>query len=84
MIWYAWAQEGQEPRFIGPANPRTGKRSQAGSLAAFTNPLRRDAFVAQTRGTAVAVSARRAREIKAGLSDRSFNELVRVLTGGEE
>lgn len=84
MTYFAWAQEGQEPQYIGPANPRTGKRSQMGSLSAFTNPLRRDHFVTLTHGAAVAVSAKQARALKAGLGDRAFNELVNVLTGGEE
>ncbi|MNR67504.1 hypothetical protein D3C85_1915410 [compost metagenome] len=42
----------------------------------------RDRFLAQTKGAAVAVTAKEARELKAGLDDRAFKELVVVLLGG--
>ncbi|WP_439841675.1 hypothetical protein [Aeromonas taiwanensis] len=84
MIYFAWATHGSEPSFTGTAHPRTGKRSQAGSLSAFTWRKDRDRFIAQTRGAAVAVTAKQARELKAGLDERAFNELVAVLTGGDE
>lgn len=83
MIYFAWAQAGSEPAFVGPVNPRTGKRSQAGSLSAFTTRKERDQFIAQTRGAAVTVTAKQARERKAGLDERAFKELVNVLVGGD-
>ncbi|MFM4720060.1 hypothetical protein [Aeromonas bivalvium] len=83
MNYYAWAQDGHEPRFVGPTNPRTGKRSQAGALSVFNSRQQREAFINQTHGAAVAVTAKQARERKAGLDERAFNELVNVLTGGE-
>lgn len=83
MIYYAWAQEGHAPRSVGPVNPRTGKRSQAGSLSAFHWRSDRDRFIAQTRGTAVAVTAKEARELKAGLDERAFKALVSALIGGD-
>ncbi|WP_310598007.1 hypothetical protein [Aeromonas aquatica] len=83
MIYYAWAQAGCEPAFVGPVNPKTGKRSQAGSLSAFNWRSDRDRFIAHTQGAAVAVTAKLARELKAGLGERAFNELVTVLVGGD-
>lgn len=83
MTYYAWAPAAQQPTFIGPANPKTGKRSQAGSLSAFANRKTRDEFIASTRGMAGAVTATQARQMKAGLDERAFNELVSVLMGGD-
>ncbi|MFH6560724.1 hypothetical protein [Aeromonas caviae] len=83
MIYFAWAAHGSEPVFVGPINPRNGKRSQAGSLSAFAWRKDRDRFIERTRGAAVAVTAKQARELKAGLDERAFNELVDVLTGGD-
>lgn len=83
MTYYAWAQAGNEPTFVGPVNPRSGKRSQAGSLSAFNWRSDRDRFIARTQGAAVAVTAKQARELKAGLGERAFNELVTLLVGGD-
>lgn len=83
MIYFAWAAHGSEPVFVGPINPRNGKRSQAGSLSAFSWRSDRDRFIEQSKGAAVAVTAKQARELKAGLDERAFNELVAVLTGGD-
>ncbi|MER0433960.1 hypothetical protein ABR859_20505 [Aeromonas caviae] len=83
MTYYAWAPAAQQPTFIGPANPKTGKRSQAGSLSAFACSQQRDAFIASTNGMARVVTATQARQLKAGLDERAFNELVSVLMGGE-
>ncbi len=83
MIYFAWAAHGSEPAFVGPVNPHSGKRSQAGSLSAFSWRRDRDRFIEQTRGAAVAVTAKQARELKAGLTQQEFNELVTVLTGGD-
>ena len=83
MTYFAWAAHGSEPVFVGPINPRTGKRSQAGSLSAFSWRSDRDRFIEQTRGAAVAVTAKQARELKAGLTQQEFTELVDVLTGGD-
>ncbi|MGU5693134.1 hypothetical protein [Aeromonas veronii] len=82
MRYFAWAAHGSEPTFTGPINPRTGKRSQAGSLSAFDWRRDRDRFIEQTKGAAVVVTAKQARELKAGLDEQAFNELVAVLTGG--
>ncbi|MGN5134517.1 hypothetical protein ACTG2E_11240 [Aeromonas veronii] len=82
MIYFAWAAHGSEPAFVGPINPHTGKRSQAGSLSAFSWRSDRDRFIEQTRGAAVAVTAKQARELKAGLTQQEFNALVAALTGG--
>lgn len=82
MTYFAWAAHGSEPVFVGPINPRTGKRSQAGSLSAFDWRRDRDRFIEQTKGAAVAVTAKQARELKAGLDERAFKELVAVLLGG--
>ena len=82
MIYFAWAAHGSEPAFVGPVNPHTGKRSQAGSLSAFSWRRDRDRFIEQTRGAAVAVTAKQARELKAGLTQQEFNALVAALTGG--
>ncbi|WP_287866865.1 hypothetical protein [Aeromonas sp.] len=83
MTYYAWAPAALQPTFIGPANPKTGKRSQAGSLSAFANRKTRDEFIASTGGMAGAVTATQARQMKAGLDERAFNELVSVLMGGD-
>ena len=82
MTYFAWASSTEQPTFTGPINPRTGKRSQAGSLSAFSWRSDRDRFIEQTRGAAVAVTAKQARELKGGLDDRSFDALVAALTGG--
>lgn len=83
MRYFAWAAGSTPPTFTGTANPYTGKRSQLGSLSAFSWRRDRDRFIEQTRGAAVAVTAKQARELKAGLDERAFNELVAVLTGGD-
>ncbi|MGU5662858.1 hypothetical protein [Aeromonas sanarellii] len=83
MTYFAWASSTEQPTFTGPINPRTGKRSQAGSLSAFDWRRDRDRFIEQTRGAAVAVTAKQARELKAGLTQQEFTELVVVLTGGD-
>ena len=83
MTYFAWAAGSTPPTFTGTANPYTGKRSQLGSLSAFLWRSDRDRFTEQTRGAAVAVTAKQARELKGGLSDRAFDELVAVLTGGD-
>ena len=83
MRYFAWAAHGCEPAFVGPVNPHSGKRSQAGSLSAFSWRRDRDRFIEQTRGAAVAVTAKQARELKAGLTQQEFTELVTVLTGGD-
>ena len=82
MRYFAWAAHGSEPAFVGPVNPHSGKRSQAGSLSAFDWRRDRDRFIEQTKGAAVAVTAKQARELKAGLDERGFNELLAVLLGG--
>ena len=82
MTYFAWANGSSPATFIGPTHPRTGKRSQQGSLSAFMCRSDRDHFLAQTKGAAVAVTAKEARELKAGLDDRAFKELVAVLLGG--
>ena len=81
MTYFAWANGSSPATFIGPTHPRTGKRSQQGSLSAFMSRSDRDRFLAQTKGAAVAVTAKEARELKAGLDDRAFKELVVVLLG---
>lgn len=83
MIFFAWAAGSTPPTFTGTANPRTGKRSQLGSLSAFAWRKDRDRFIERTRGAAVAVTATQARKLKAGLDDRAFNALVVALTGGD-
>lgn len=82
MRYFAWAAHGSEPAFVGPVNPHSGKRSQAGSLSAFSWRSDRDRFIEQTRGAAVAVTAKQARELKAGLTQQEFTELVAFLLGG--
>ncbi|MNI72600.1 hypothetical protein D3C73_1285530 [compost metagenome] len=81
--FFAWANGSEPPIVIGPVNPRTGKRSRAGSLSAFTSRKARDHFIGLTCGGAVAITAKQARERKAGLDERAFNELVAVLIGGD-
>lgn len=83
MRYFAWASGSEPATFIGPAHPRTGKRSQQGSLSAFSWRSDRDRFIEQARGAAVAVTAKQARELKAGLDDRAFNALVSVLIGSD-
>ena len=83
MTDFAWAAGSTPPTFTGTANPYTGKRSQLGSLSAFAWRKDRDRFIEQTKGAAVAVTAKQARELKAGLTEQAFNELVAVLTGGD-
>ena len=83
MIYFAWANGSEPATFIGPTHPRTGKRSQQGSLSAFLWRSDRDRFIEQTKGAAVAATAKQARELKAGLTEQAFNELVAVLTGGD-
>lgn len=82
MTYFAWAAGSTPPAFTGTANPRTGKRSQAGSLSAFAWRKDRDRFIEQTRGAAVVVTVKQARELKAGLTQQEFNALVAALTGG--
>lgn len=82
MTYFAWASSTEQPTFTGPINPRTGKRSQAGSLSAFSWRSDRDRFIEQTKGAAVAVTAKQARELKAGLTEQAFNELAVLLIGG--
>ena len=82
MTYFAWANGSEPATFIGPTHPRTGKRSQQGSLSAFAWRKDRDRFIEQTRGAAVAVTAKQARELKAGLTQQEFNALVAALTGG--
>ena len=84
MTYYAWAPAAQQPTFIGPANPKTGKRSQARSLSAFACSQQRDAFIASTNGMARVVTATQARQLKAGLDERAFNQLVVLSVGDEE
>lgn len=84
MTYYAWAPAAQQPTFTGPANPKTGKRSQAGSLSAFAYRQQRDAFIASTNGMARVVTATQARQLKAGLDERAFNQLVVLSVGDEE
>ncbi|BEE00552.1 hypothetical protein VAWG001_21660 [Aeromonas dhakensis] len=83
MIYFAWAADSQAETFYGPLNPRTGKRSRVGVLSAFTSRKARAAFIAQCKGSAAVVTRPYARQMKAGLEDRAFNELVAVLVGGE-
>jgi hypothetical protein len=82
MTYFAWANGTNPPTFIGPPNPRTGKCSQQGSLSAFMCRRDRERFIAQTKGAAVAITAKEARAFKAGLDDRAFKALVAVLLGG--
>lgn len=83
MRYFAWASGSEPATFIGPAHPRTGKRSQQGSLSAFSWRSDRDRFIEQARGAAVAVTTKQARELKAGLDNREFDALVVALTGGD-
>mgnify|MGYP003393309326 CR=1 FL=1 len=81
MRYFAWGAGSTPPTFTGTANQHTGKRSQLGSLSAFLWRSDRDRFIEQTRGAAVAVTAKQARKLKAGLDDRAFDALVVALTG---
>ncbi|RAJ02748.1 hypothetical protein DEU50_11285 [Aeromonas salmonicida] len=83
MIYFAWAADSQTETFYGPLNPRTGKRSRVGVLSAFSSRKARSAFIEQSQGAAAVVTRPYARQMKAGLEDRAFNELVAVLVGGE-
>lgn len=83
MIYFAWAADNQTETFYGPPNPRTGKRSRVGVLSAFTSRKARAAFIAQCKGAAAVVTRPYARQMKAGLDDRAFNELVTALIRGE-
>ncbi|MNC22921.1 hypothetical protein D3C76_864950 [compost metagenome] len=83
MIYFAWAADGQTETFYGPLNPRTGKRSHVGVLSAFSSRKARSAFIEQSQGAAAVVTRPYARQMKAGLEDRAFNELVAVLVVGE-
>ena len=83
MTYFAWAAGSTQPTLTGPANPYTGKRSQLGSLSAFSWRSDRDRFIEQAKGGAVAVTAKQARELKAGLTEQAFNGLVALLTGGD-
>ena len=83
MTYYAWVQAGGEPAFVGPVNPRTGKRSQAGSLSAFANRKARDEFVARSH-RAIAVNAGEARQLKAGLGQKAFEQLVALSVGCDQ
>lgn len=78
MIYFAWAADSQAETFYGPPNPRTGKRSRVGVLSAFSSRKARSAFIAQSQGAAAATRPY-ARQMKAGLDDRAFNELVAAL-----
>ncbi|QNF17851.1 hypothetical protein FT669_13500 [Aeromonas jandaei] len=82
MTYFAWAAGSTQPTLTGTANPHTGKRSQLGSLSAFGWRRDRDRFIEQTKGAAVAITAKQARELKAGLTQQEFNALVAALTGG--
>lgn len=84
MIYFAWAPDGHTETLYGPPNPRTGKRSHTGVLSAFTSRKARTAFMEQSRGLAMAVTRPFARQMRGGLDERAFNELVAVLSGGEE
>lgn len=79
MIYFAWAADSQTETFYGLPNPRTGQRSYAGVLSSKA----RTVFIEQSRGIAVAVTHPFARQMRAGLNERVFNELVAVLTGGQ-
>ena len=83
MIYFAWVADSQTETFYGPSNPRTGKRSRGGVLGAFTSRKARSAFIEQSQGAAAVVTRPYARQMKAGLDDRAFNELVAALAGGE-
>lgn len=82
MTYFAWANGTTPPTFIGPPHPITGKYSQQGTLSAFTCQRDRACFIAQTKGVAVAITAKQARAFKAGLDERAFKALVAVLLGG--
>ncbi|MCD6617039.1 hypothetical protein [Aeromonas veronii] len=84
MIYFAWYQHGEMAMLTGPENPRTGKRSCAGNLSAFTSQKQRAAFTRLSGGKAIPVTRSQARQLKAGLDERAFNELVAVLIGGEQ
>jgi hypothetical protein len=82
MICFAWRAE-TPATLTGPVNPRTGKRSHAGTLSAFVSRKERAAFIERTNGSAVEVTRPYARQMKAGLDERAFNQLVAVLVGGD-
>ncbi|OKP44061.1 hypothetical protein BJP24_13205 [Aeromonas allosaccharophila] len=83
MIYFAWAADSQTGTFYGPPNPRTCKRSRVGVLSAFTSRKARSVFIEQSQGAAAVVTRPYARQMKAGLDERAFNELVAALVGGE-
>ena len=83
MIYFAWVADSQTETFYGPPNPRTGKRSRVGVLSAFTSRKARSAFIEQSQGAAAVVTRPYARQMKADLDDRTFNELVTALVRGE-
>ena len=53
MRYFAWASSTEQPTFTGPINPRTGKRSQAGSLSVFGWRRDRDRFIEFGKARAV-------------------------------
>ncbi|ATL94023.1 hypothetical protein CK911_15280 [Aeromonas sp. CU5] len=83
MIYFAWAADSQTETFYGPPNPRTGKRSHVGVLSAFTSRKARSVFIEQSQRAVAVVTRPYARQMKAGLDERAFNELVAALVGGE-
>lgn len=83
MTYYAWVQDGDTPKFTGPVNRKSGKRSQAGSLSAFASRKARDEFLSLSRG-AVAVTADEARQLKAGLDQQAFEQLVAFSVGCDQ
>jgi hypothetical protein len=84
MIYFAWAADSQTETFYGLPNPRTCKRSCVGVLSAFTSRKARSVFIEQSQGAAAVVTRPYARQMKAGLDERAFNELVAAQVGGEE
>ncbi len=50
MTYFAWASGSEPTTFIGPTHPRTGKRSQQGSLSAFLWRSDRDPFHCTDQG----------------------------------
>jgi hypothetical protein len=83
MIYFAWAAYSQTETFYGPPNSRTGKRSRVGVLSTFTSRNARSVFIEQSQRAVAVVTRPYARQMKAGLDERAFNELVAALVGGE-
>lgn len=83
MIYFAWAADSQAETFYGPPNPRTGKRSRVGVLSTFTSRKARSVFIEQSQRAVAVVTRPYARQMKAGLDEWAFNELVAALVGGE-